>query len=146
MQGILNAVQKWALEAKHRNCARHMLIGRDTSMTSNSKRSFGSVQMLLAGCYLTLLGQNLFSWFRLEHNPSSTHILSKAWFRLDSNCDLVDNNMCESFNKWKLESKFYLIITMLKKIRRKMMVRISDQKTNVARWTTVVCLGILKKT
>lgn len=54
--------------------------------------------------------------------------------------------MCESFNKWKLESKFYLIITMLKKIRRKMMVRISDQKTNVARWTTVVCLGILKKT
>lgn len=61
MQGILNAVQKWALEAKYRNCARHMLIGRDTSMTSNSKRSFGSVQMLLAGCYLTLLGQNLFS-------------------------------------------------------------------------------------
>ena len=24
---------------------------------------------------------------------------SRAWFRLGSNCDSVDNNICESFNK-----------------------------------------------
>ena len=31
-------------------------------------------------------------------NTDPTH-WSKAWFRLGSNCDSVDNNMCESFNK-----------------------------------------------
>jgi len=31
-------------------------------------------------------------------NTDPTH-RSRAWFRLGSNCDSVDNNMCESFNK-----------------------------------------------
>ncbi|WVZ51299.1 hypothetical protein U9M48_002454 [Paspalum notatum var. saurae] len=46
---------------------------------------------------------------------------SGAWFRLGSNCDSVDNNMCESFNKWIVEARFYPIITMLEAIRRKVM-------------------------
>lgn len=54
---------------------------------------------------------------------------SRAWFRLGSNCDLVDNNFCESFNKWIIEARFFPIITMLETIRRKVMVRIQEQRT-----------------
>ncbi|XP_006654085.2 uncharacterized protein LOC102704057 isoform X1 [Oryza brachyantha] len=70
---------------------------------------------------------------------------SRAWFKVGSNCDSVDNNLCESFNKWILEARFFPIITMLETIRRKVMVRIKDQITNSNRWNTVICPGILKK-
>jgi len=53
---------------------------------------------------------------------------SRAWFRLGSNCDSVDNNLCESFNKWIVEAKYFPIITMLEAIRRKVMVRIQEQR------------------
>ena len=49
---------------------------------------------------------------------------SRAWFKLGSNCDTVDNNLCESFNKWIVEARYFPIITMLETIRRKVMVRI----------------------
>ena len=42
---------------------------------------------------------------------------SRAWFRLGSNCESVDNNMSESFNSWIIESRFKPIITMLEDIR-----------------------------
>lgn len=58
---------------------------------------------------------------------------SRAWFKVGSNCDSVDNNMCESFNKWILEARFFPIITMLEIIRRKVMGRISAQIKNSAR-------------
>lgn len=53
--------------------------------------------------------------------------------------------ICESFNKWILEARFFPIITMLETIRRKVMVRIHDQRKCSDRWSTVICPGILKK-
>ena len=44
---------------------------------------------------------------------------SRAWFKIGSNCDYVDNNMCETFNKWIVEARFFPIVTMLETIRRK---------------------------
>lgn len=54
---------------------------------------------------------------------------SRAWFRLGSNYDSVDNNICESFNKLIVEARFFPIITMLETIRRKVMVRIQEQRS-----------------
>ncbi|EEE63543.1 hypothetical protein OsJ_18359 [Oryza sativa Japonica Group] len=87
--GILNAVEKWAHEAEHRNYARHIY--------TNWKRHFHEKQFQ-----------------------------KKFW-------------------RWILESRFHPIITMLETIWRKVMVRINDQKAAGAKWTTVVCPGILKK-
>jgi hypothetical protein len=70
---------------------------------------------------------------------------SRAWFRLGSNYDSVDNNICESFNTWIVEARFFPIITMLETIRRKVMVRIQEQRTKSGKWTTVICPNINKK-
>jgi len=70
---------------------------------------------------------------------------SRAWFRLGSNCDSVDNNMCESFNKWIVETKFFPIITMLEAIRRKVMIRIQEQGTKADRWMGAICPHIMRK-
>jgi hypothetical protein len=51
------------------------------------------------------------------------HHWSRAWFKLGSECDSVENNICESFNKWIVQSRYLPIISMLEAIRRKVMVR-----------------------
>lgn len=70
---------------------------------------------------------------------------SRAWFRLGNNCDSVDNNLCESFNKWIVEARYFPIITMLEAIRRKVMVRIHEQRSKSERWRGRICPNILRK-
>jgi hypothetical protein len=53
--------------------------------------------------------------------------------------------MCESFNKWIIEARFFPIITMLETIRRKVMVRIHDNRLKSDRWLTKICPNILNK-
>jgi hypothetical protein len=73
------------------------------------------------------------------------HHWSRAYFQLGSNCDSVDNNMCESFNKWIVEARFFPIISMLEAIRRKVMVRIHEQRAKFEGWTKPICPNINKK-
>jgi hypothetical protein len=76
-------------------------------------------------------------------NTSPEH-WSRAFFRLGSNYDLVDN-MCESFNNSIMDARFYPVISMNEAIRKKVMVRIQENRTKVERWTGTVCPNIFKK-
>jgi len=69
----------------------------------------------------------------------------RAYFKLGSNCDSCDNNICESFNKWIVEARFFPIISMLEAIRCKVMVRIQQQREKAQRWTGKICPNIYKK-
>jgi len=77
-------------------------------------------------------------------NTSPKH-WSRAFFRLGSNCDSVDNNMCESFNNSIMDARFYPVISMNEAIRKKVMVRIQENRTKAERWTGIVCPNIFKK-
>ncbi|KAG5588019.1 hypothetical protein H5410_048453 [Solanum commersonii] len=46
-----------------------------------------------------------------------------AYFKKHSKCNIVENNMCETFNSWILAARHKAIITMLEKIRHKIMDR-----------------------
>ncbi|WVZ48634.1 hypothetical protein U9M48_000055 [Paspalum notatum var. saurae] len=123
-KGILKAVEKWAPNAEHRNCARHIYANWRRTKARLAKRTPQGAQGIM------------------QTDPQHW---SRAWFRLGSNCDSVDNNMCESFNKWIVEARFYPIITMLEAIRRKVMVRIQQNRTKAESWNTLICPNILKK-
>jgi len=69
----------------------------------------------------------------------------RTWFKLGSNCDSVDNNICESFNKWIIDARFYPVITLLEAIRCKVMVRIQQQRYAAEKWSGLVCPNIQKK-
>ena len=146
---ILNAIQKWAPEAEHRNCARHIY--------ANWKKEFFKKewQKLFWACAKAPCPM-LFNLARArlakETRPCAQAILnthpqhwSRAWFRLGSNCDSVDNNLCESFNKWIVEARFFPIITMLEAIRRKVMIRIQEQRSKSERLMGRICPNIMKK-
>jgi hypothetical protein len=88
-----------------------------------------------------------------QHTPAGVmaimntdpHHWSRAWFRLGSNCDSVDNNMCATFNKWIVQARFFPIITMLETIRRKCMVRIQSNKSKALSWNIMICPNIFRK-
>ncbi|WVZ53693.1 hypothetical protein U9M48_004598 [Paspalum notatum var. saurae] len=64
---------------------------------------------------------------------TSPHHWSRAWMKLGANCDSVDNNICESFNKWIVEPRHFPIISLLEAIRCKVMIRIQEMATKATR-------------
>ncbi|XP_055809528.1 uncharacterized protein LOC129879828 [Solanum dulcamara] len=60
----------------------------------------------------------------LLHYPKVSWV--RAFFQEHSKCDIVENNMCETFKSWIISCRHKSIITMLEEIRRKMMTRTVD--------------------
>ncbi|KAM3191490.1 hypothetical protein ACQJBY_069026 [Aegilops geniculata] len=69
----------------------------------------------------------------------------RAYMKLGSNCDSVDNNMCESFNNWILEARYLPCISMLEWIRQKNMVRIQQNRTKSEKWEGTIFPNVFKK-
>lgn len=67
-------------------------------------------------------------------NTSPEH-WPRAFFKLGSNCDSIDNNMCESYNHSIMDARFYPVISMLEAFRKKRMdLRSKRKKTEDARF------------
>ena len=64
---------------------------------------------------------------------------------IGSNCDSVDNNMCECFNNYIIESRYLPVVSMLEWIRRKMTVRVQQNRAKSAKWKGTICPNIFKK-
>jgi hypothetical protein len=92
---------------------------------------------------------NLYRAYLAQETPGAKDMMktspehwSRAFFKLRSNCDSVDNNMCESFNNSIMEARFYPVISMCEHIRKKLMVRIQENRTRSAKWTRMVCPNV----
>lgn len=148
-KGILAGVEKWAPMAEHRNCARHIYANwRKKFKKKEWKKKWWRCAkapcLMLFNLARAKLAQATKEGAQALLNTDPSH-WSRAWFKIGSNCDSVDNNFCESFNKWIVEARFFPIITMLETIRRKVMVRIQENSTKADRWSTGICPNILKK-
>ncbi|KAK8604215.1 hypothetical protein V6N13_099164 [Hibiscus sabdariffa] len=66
-------------------------------------------------------------------------------FSCNSKCDMLLNNLCESFNKFILDARDKPIITMLEIIRTKIMKWIAKKKVEADKWSTILCPKIQKK-
>lgn len=60
-------------------------------------------------------------------------------------CDLLVNNICESWNKYILEAREQGIISMLETIRRLVMSRLHKNKEQVTSWKTQICPRVHEK-
>ncbi|XP_061998881.1 uncharacterized protein LOC133716173 [Rosa rugosa] len=72
---------------------------------------------------------------QLDKNPAQW---SRAYFKYESRCDLLLNNLCESFNAAIMPARDKPILTMLEKIRMDMMVRQSNRRVACERWKDLV--------
>lgn len=73
-------------------------------------------------------------WFD-DKNPS---YWSRAFFKDERKCDILLNNLCESFNSFILLARDKPILTMLERIRMDMMVRNANRMVACEKWKDVV--------
>jgi hypothetical protein len=148
-KGILNAVERCAPNAEHRNCARHVYANwRKKFKKKDYQKKWWmcakSSSMALFNHARARLAKATPEGARALLNSGPEHYC-RSYFKLGSNCDSVDNNICESFNKWIIDARFYPIISMLEAIRCKVMARIQQQRAACERWTGVICPNISRK-
>lgn len=70
---------------------------------------------------------------------------SRAYFKLGSWCDSVENNLCESFNNAIMKARFFPVITANEIIRKKVMARIQENRDKSNKWPGTICPNIFKK-
>ncbi|KAL4296155.1 hypothetical protein GQ457_12G015250 [Hibiscus cannabinus] len=70
---------------------------------------------------------------------------SKAYFKATSKCDVVDNNMAEAFNGWRVEARAKSIISMLEQIRIMVMSRMTVKRNWAEKWRTNISPRALEK-
>ncbi|XP_050374642.1 uncharacterized protein LOC126792220 [Argentina anserina] len=83
---------------------------------------------------LKMLSPNAFNWF---HDKPPRH-WSKSFFVDDSKCDILLNNLCESFNHAILPCRDKLVLTMFEKLRMDMMVKNANRRVSCEPWKRVV--------
>ena len=119
-------------QAKHRHCARHIyhafnkkwkgqerkldfLLCSRAPFKENLKDKLKDLSKLGKGIVEDVLTWLVERWCR-------------AYQRTDIKCDVVDNNMAETFNGWILDSRQLTIVSMLEEIRLKVMRRIASKR------------------
>jgi hypothetical protein len=148
-KGLLKAVNELVPNAEHRMCARHIYANWRKNYTDKKLqkiwwRCAKASSRSLFNLYRAYLAQDTPEGAQDMMNTSPEH-WSRAYFRIGSFCDSVDNNLCESFNNSIMEARFYPVISMCEHIRKKLMVRIQEKRTRCSNWTGVVCPNIFKK-
>lgn len=137
-KGLINAIANWAPKCEHIMCARHIYANwkknyKDKDFQKRFWRCAKAPCMMMFYFYKAQLAQKTPGGAKAMMKTDPHH-WSRAWFKLDSNCDSVDNNMCESFNNLIISARFLPIIIMVEVIRYKVMVRIQEQRTKAQRW------------
>ena len=70
---------------------------------------------------------------------------SRSHFSTHVKCDMLLNNMYESFNSFILACRDKPILTMLEIVRCKLMRRIQGRRDKMKNWTNAICPKIFKK-
>ncbi|GKV49214.1 hypothetical protein SLEP1_g55976 [Rubroshorea leprosula] len=69
----------------------------------------------------------------------------KAFFDEDCKCDVVDNNMCETFNSWILAARCKAIISMIRALIDQLMERFREKRLFAETWPNDIAPRVMKK-
>nr|XP_027086445.1 uncharacterized protein LOC113708174 [Coffea arabica] len=149
-KGLIQAIQELLPDVEHRMCVRHMY--------NNFKKLHGGLALkeriwaLARAPYKNLfkalmealkaVDEGAFQWLVDNTTPQQW---SRAYFRTSPKCDILLNNLCESFNSSILEARERPILGMLETIRLYLMVRMENKREWMQKYTGKVCPKILKK-
>ncbi|KAG5618202.1 hypothetical protein H5410_018026 [Solanum commersonii] len=137
--GLIPVLSELLPNAEKRMCARHIWSNwhvnwkgeeRRKQFWRCSKASF-EVKFEEEVHAMSKLGKKEINEDLLHYDPRNW---SRAFFQTHSKCDVVENNMCETFNSWILAARHKSIITMLEDIRHKMMNRHIDMIKFAETW------------
>ncbi|KAH6815949.1 hypothetical protein C2S51_020769, partial [Perilla frutescens var. frutescens] len=150
-KGLIPAFESMFPGAEHRFCVRHLhgnmkmagfkgnafknalwTAARASTIPAFSK-AMQDIRKLDPGCVEWLYDKPPSQW-------------SRSHFKEDLKCDILTNNMCESFNNCILDAKDRSILTMLEWIRQYLMRRLSTYRDRAVRnWEGRLLYGRIAK-
>ncbi|XP_062010891.1 uncharacterized protein LOC133727313 [Rosa rugosa] len=141
-KGLGNAIANLFPNAEHRHCVRHLYNNFKSKhpgeglkqLVWNAARSSTQVWYNKHMDALRELDEDAWLWFQ-DKSPAQW---LRAFFRDESKCDILLNNMCESFNSAILPARDKPILTMLEKIRMDVMVRNANRRVACEKWKDLV--------
>ncbi|KAH7854192.1 hypothetical protein Vadar_011227 [Vaccinium darrowii] len=137
--GLINAIMNLLPCVEHRHCVRHL--------HSNMKRAGHTGQAVKERLWslarATYMGRfkSIMEEFKKEDDAAfkwlakhEAHHWSRSHFSEAPKCDMLLNNLCESFNAAILDARDKPIITMLERIRIYLIRHLVKRRTFVEKW------------
>ncbi|XP_050233526.1 uncharacterized protein LOC126682013 [Mercurialis annua] len=148
-KGLEIAIEEQLPEIEHRMCARHVYASwakkwkgeeRKIEFWKCAKSTY--VEELRKNLkLLELMGDEIVQDF-LDYDIEK---FCKPYFRCDIKCDVIDNNLSETFNGWILEARCKPIISMLEDIRVQVMTRLHVKRRMCTTWINDVAPRAMQK-
>ncbi|XP_031108605.1 uncharacterized protein LOC116013086 [Ipomoea triloba] len=149
-KGLIQAFETVLPAVRHRFCVRHLHNNmRVAGFTTNTIKDalWKTARATTVNSFRTALqelrnlDEEAFAWLGDKH-PSEW---SRSHFTGTANCDILVNNISESFNAMILQARESPVINCLEIIRKKIMLRLFESRTQAAQWTGIVCPNIVRK-
>ncbi|KAL4377378.1 hypothetical protein GQ457_02G020060 [Hibiscus cannabinus] len=148
-KGLVEGLPEVFPHSEHRTCVRHLYMNFKLKFTGKelkdalwkAARATYLREFEVALPEMKALSPKAHEWL-VGKDPRNW---SKSHFSCNSKCDMLLNNLCESFNNFILDARDKPIITMLEIIRTKIMQRIAKKKVEADKWSTILCPKIQKK-
>ncbi|KAH7834888.1 hypothetical protein Vadar_020699 [Vaccinium darrowii] len=148
-KGLIEAVRNLFPDADHRFCVRHLynnfkqdfkgLVLKDilwkaarASTVQSFNRAMGEMKDIDVKAYEWLIQRPSVNW-------------SRSQFSSYTKCDILLNNLCESFNSSILRARDQPIVSMLERIRLILMDTLQKKRTAMMRYKGLICPKIVKR-
>lgn len=149
MQGLINAIAELAPHAEHRNCVRHVYcnwkkIHKGQTLKNIFWKIAKSTYVEAYKLALEELKDEDYDAYQnfLEREPKR---FCKAFISTRPLCDIIDNNVSETFNGFILQARGKPLIDMLNEIRDGLMERLYNKLSAVSGANEKLCKTIKTK-
>ncbi|KAG8377443.1 hypothetical protein BUALT_Bualt08G0033400 [Buddleja alternifolia] len=148
-KGLLPALYELLPDIEHRYCVKHMY--------DNFKKKHPGLSLkdrMWNVARATTVNQFKFQMVAFKEVDEDAHnwlaeVLPRHWsrshFRTFPKCDILLNNICESFNAAILEARNKPLLSMVESIRVYLMKRLQSKRNYMSRWKEMVSPKVLKQ-
>ncbi|XP_012849887.1 PREDICTED: uncharacterized protein LOC105969659 [Erythranthe guttata] len=148
-KGLVETFQSIMPNTDHRFCVRHLYANfklkfKDKALKDlmwSAARAYLEEEFNKKIDEIKDLSNEAYVW--LKKIP--TNLWCKHAISARPKCDLLNNNLCESFNSYIKEARELPILTMMEALRRQFMCRIQSKRQWIEKCTTKICPRIQDK-
>ncbi|KAI3457101.1 hypothetical protein Pfo_013764 [Paulownia fortunei] len=148
LQGLTEIFKSIMPDVEHRFCMRHLYAnfknlykGEDLKqLVWGAASAYTMEEFKKHMDDLKALNMGDYEWLIREH-PSSW---ARSHFSTNAKCDMIRNNISESFNEYIKDARDKPIITMMEMTRQQLMTRFQENKELASNMTVEICPKIMK--
>nr|XP_027118482.1 uncharacterized protein LOC113735689 [Coffea arabica] len=148
-KGLIDCIENKYPGVEHRFCVRHMYANFKLKFKDKHLRDlmWGAARAYLPCHYeskmreLHLVAPEAHAWF----SSIPANLWARHTFSPRTKCDLLSNNICESFNQYIKDAREEPILTMFEAIRRQIMCRFQEKRDWIQKVKSHICPRICQK-